>query len=82
MLHLGMTTLHVYCLCVHKPFLSYLNFPNHLKKTFSSEIAVSSLMLLHMSPLMMSGSMPGSEKPASGLPHAMAKNEQVACLHQ
>ncbi|XP_053187065.1 cilia- and flagella-associated protein 54-like [Scomber japonicus] len=42
----------------------------------SSEMAVSSLMLLHMSPLMMSGSMPGSEKPASGLPYAMAKSEQ------
>ncbi|CAK6953846.1 cilia- and flagella-associated protein 54-like [Scomber scombrus] len=44
--------------------------------SLSSEMAVSSLMLLQMSPLMMSGSMPGSEKPASGLPHALAESEQ------
>ncbi|XP_044078247.1 cilia- and flagella-associated protein 54-like [Siniperca chuatsi] len=42
----------------------------------SSEIAVSSLVLLQTSPVIMRGSIPVSQKPASELPHAKTESEQ------
>lgn len=67
----------VACVCL------YFDLPlTILMCSFSSEMAVSCMVLLQTSPLITRQSIPGSQKSTSELPLPRTKNKQVACLYK
>ena len=63
-------------------FLYFLTILPNLTSSLSSETAVSSLVLLQTSPVILRGSTPGFQEPVSELPNAWTGIEQVACLYK
>lgn len=69
---------YIYYMCVHE--YTCLCIPTALTVltcSFSSDMAVSALELLQMSPVIMGGALSSSQKPASPLPDTTAGSEQV-----
>lgn len=76
-----MCTLCVFtCLCLYS--VLPLTILTILMSSFSSEMAVSCMVLLQTSPLITRQSIHDSQKPVSDLPHPRTRNKQVACLYK